>query len=177
MKNLLLLVMLSLGLVMGCASSQPKEKPKPKIIYKKVEKGPKLSAEDIIRIAFESPVVGVDGVRSKKIDDPFAVEKAKIVKEYKRNTTHDISIAFETSDGEEKVIHGTIKVSDYQASKPILGGQGETILIRPDNDLAYEDIWRNGYGRMIAYEISPENEEQKGAEIVQLVLGSRKKKK
>lgn len=175
MKNLLVLVALSLGLIIGCVSQKPKPKPAPKIIVKKVEKGPKLSAEDVVRVAFEAPVVGVDGTRSEKADDPFAVEKPKIIKEYKKNATHDIKITFETSDGEEKVLHGTIHVKDYKASKPELGEAGEIIGIEPDNNLAYEEIWRTGYGRMVAYEVS-ENRER-GAEIVQLTLGSRKKKK
>ena len=174
MKNLLLLITLSVCMILGCQTT--KKNTKPKIVYKKVEKGPKVSAKNIIRIAFESPVIAVDDVRAKKVDDPFAVEQEKIIKEYAKNSTNDISITFKSSHGEERVIHGTIKVFDYSQKASELAQTGKAILISPNSDLAYEDIWVNGYGRIVASEIVPQDSEEPGAELVQIVLGSRKKK-
>eukprot|EP00999_Lentomonas_sp_LEN2_P002919 NODE_780_length_1200_cov_57.785648_g739_i0.p1 GENE.NODE_780_length_1200_cov_57.785648_g739_i0~~NODE_780_length_1200_cov_57.785648_g739_i0.p1 ORF type:complete len:175 (-),score=15.89 NODE_780_length_1200_cov_57.785648_g739_i0:470-994(-) len=174
MKNLLLLITLSICMIVGCKTT--KKDTKPRIVYKKVEKGPKVSAENIIRIAFESPVIAVDGVRAKKVDDPFAVEQERIIKEYPKNSTNDISITFKSSHGEEHVIHGTIKVFDYSEKASDLRTD-KAILISPRNDLVYEDIWINGYGRLVASEVVPEDSEETGTELVQIVLGSRKKKK
>lgn len=177
MKHLpfsILLVMLSLALSVGCSNSKPKE---PKVVIQKVEKGPKLTSKDIMKVAFVYPVIAVDNQKVKGSDDPFAIDKQRIVKEYKKNSTNDITITFLSSEGEEKVIHGTIKVSDYRLSKPGIGEQARVVLIDPDNELAYEDILRNGYGTMVASEIPDQTSEEEGAELVQLTLGSRKKKK
>ena len=174
MKNLLLLIALSVCMILGCQTT--KKDTKPKIVYKKVEKGPKVSSENLIRIAFESPVIAVDDIRAKKLDDPFAVEQEKIIKEYAKNSTNNISITFLSSSGEEQVIHGTIKVLDYKMDRTELSDRDKAILISPQSDLAYEEIWANGYGRIVASEVVAEDSEEPGAELVQIVLGSRKKK-
>jgi len=126
-----------------------------------------------MKIGFSSPVVAVNNQKAavtNALEEPGMIEVF-----FPENTTQDITLAVMDQEGVEQILNGKIQVFSYtEYTKP-----GTLVAVLPDDsEMTYYNILHNGYGEITVTEYiqQPGRGEEKGKMLLQMLLGSKKKK-